>query len=168
MRGYYKDPEKTAEVLKDGWLHTGDQGHIDEDGDLWITGRVKDTFKTTKGKYIIPGPIEWGFGTNTDVEQVCLLGLGCDQPIALVNLSENAAKKPREEVMARLNSTREAINKERPNYQKISTVVVTKEPWTVENGLVTPTLKVKRNVMDQKYKEDLLAWQADENTVIFE
>ena len=168
MRGYYKEPEKTAEVLKDGWLHTGDQGRIDEEGDLWITGRIKDSFKTTKGKYIIPGPIEWDFGTNTDVEQICLLGLGCDQPIALVNLSESGAKKPREEVMANLNATRESINKERPNYQKISTIVVTKEPWTVENGLVTPTLKVKRNVMDQKYKEDLLRWQADDNSVIFE
>ncbi len=168
MRGYYKEPEKTAEVLKDGWLHTGDQGRIDEDGDLWITGRVKDTFKTTKGKYIIPGPIEWGFGTNTDVEQICLLGLGCDQPIALVNLSENAAKKPKQEVTANLEATRKTINQERPNYQKISTIVVTKEPWTVENGLLTPTLKVKRNVMDQKYKEDLQRWQADNNTVIFE
>ncbi|MEM8894858.1 MAG: AMP-binding protein, partial [Bacteroidota bacterium] len=64
MMGYYNEPEMTAEVLKDGWLHTGDMGELDNEGFLKITGRVKDTFKSAKGEYIVPGPIEWQFGMN--------------------------------------------------------------------------------------------------------
>lgn len=168
MRGYYNSPEKTNEVLKDGWLHTGDQGHIDEDGYLHLTGRVKDTFKTAKGKYIVPGPIEWPFGKNTDIEQICLLGLGCPQPMALINLSESAAEKPQEDLLASLEATLAEVNKELPSYQKVSTMIVTKDPWTVENGLVTPTLKVKRNKMNARYQNDLLKWHEAADKVIFE
>jgi long-chain acyl-CoA synthetase len=94
MVGYYKDPEKTAESFTDdGFLRTGDQGRIDEDGFLWITGRVKDIFKTDKGKYVAPAPIELSMSKNTDIEQVCLVGLNLTQPIALVVLNEEARKK---------------------------------------------------------------------------
>ena len=82
MLGYYKNPEKTEEVLKDGWLHTGDQGRIDEDGYVYLTGRVKDTFKTAKGQYVVPGPLEFKFADNMDIEQICVCGLGLPQPIA--------------------------------------------------------------------------------------
>ena len=81
MKGYYKQPELTDEVLKNGWLHTGDQGHIDEDDYLFITGRVKDLFKTSKGKYIEPLILESYFADITDFEQICVVGLGLPQPL---------------------------------------------------------------------------------------
>ena len=168
MRGYYKSPDKTAETLVNGWLRTGDQGYIDEEGDLFITGRVKDTFKTAKGKFIVPGPIEWSYGTNLDIEQICLLGIGCAQPMALVNISEVGNTKTKEELIKSLDSTRMAINQELPNYQKVAKIIVMKEPWSVENGLLTPTLKVKRNILNQHYGNLLLEWQHENDNVIFE
>ena len=86
MLGYYKDIDKTNEIIKDGWLHTGDEGEIDKDGFLRITGRVKDIFKTSKGKYIAPSPIEMKLSENSNIEQVCVVGTGIPQTIALVVL----------------------------------------------------------------------------------
>ena len=168
MEGYYKNPEKTAEVIRDGWLCTGDQGHIDKDGYLFITGRVKDTFKTTKGKYIIPAPIEWKFGDNKDIEQICIVGRGCPQPIGLVVPSEIGIKKSTEELQESLNSTLTNVNGKLENYKKVSTLIVTKEPWSVENGLLTPTLKVKRNVLSRKYETNLMNWHEENSNVIIE
>jgi len=90
MTGYYNSPEKTAEVLQDGWLHSGDCGEIDENGFLRVTGRVKDAFKTSKGSYVTPNPLEEAIASNEFVEQVCVVGLGIPQPIALLNLGEAA------------------------------------------------------------------------------
>jgi long-subunit acyl-CoA synthetase (AMP-forming) len=168
MIGYYKAEEKTAEVLKDGWLHTGDQGHIDEDGYLFITGRVKDTFKTAKGKYIIPASLEWSFEANNDVEQVCVVGRGCPQPLALIVLSEVGTAKERKAVEESILASLKEVNEEIPNYRKISTVVVTKEAWGVENGLLTPTLKVKRNAMDKRYEPNYMSWHETTTEIIWE
>ena len=168
MRGYYKDPEKTAETIQDGWLHTGDQGRLDEAGNLFITGRVKDTFKTAKGKFIAPAPIEWHFAQDADIEQICILGLGCPQPLALVVPSEIGLAKPKEELKAGLNATLKMVNQKLPNYQKVSTIVIAKDVWDIENGLLTPTLKVKRNVMGQRYKDLLLSWHEDKEPVLWE
>lgn len=152
MKGYYKDPQKTAEVIdSEGWLHTGDVGDIDEEGFLKITGRVKDTFKTTKGEFIVPAPIEWGFATNHFVEQICVTGRSLDQPIALVVLSEIGQKANREEVRKSLEQNCKEVNANLPNYAKISKVIITKDPWTVDNGLLTPTLKIKRNILEDRY-----------------
>lgn len=168
MLGYYKSEEKTAEVLKDGWLHTGDQGRIDDEGYLYITGRVKDTFKTSKGKYIVPAPIEFGFGSNNDIEQICLLGLGMPQPIALVVPSEIGLAKGKDGLKQSLKDSLVNVNQELPNYRKISTLVVVREAWSVDNGLLTPTLKVKRNVMSQRYQDLLLGWHEDKEAVVWE
>lgn len=168
MKGYYKEPEKTAEAITDEWLHTGDQGKIDEDGYLFITGRIKDTFKTAKGQFIIPAPIEWHFGTDENIEQICIVGLGCPQPIALIVPSEIGLAKSQESLKASLASTLEAANQQLPSYQKVSTVVVVKDAWNIENGLLTPTLKVKRNVMGQRYQDLLLSWHEDVAAVICE
>ncbi|MEL7161276.1 MAG: AMP-binding protein, partial [Bacteroidota bacterium] len=109
MDGYYKDPEKTAETITDGWLHTGDQGRIDEDGYLFLTGRVKDTFKTAKAKFVVPKEIEEKFGDLTDIEQMCLLGLGVPQPVLVVTLSEAAGARTQDAVEAALQERLEAV-----------------------------------------------------------
>lgn len=168
MKGYYKEPAKTAETIEDGWLHTGDQGRIDEDGYLFITGRVKDTFKTAKGQFIIPSPIEWHFGSDANIDQICIVGLGCPQPIALIVPSEIGLAKPKEELKASLEKTLAAANQQLSNYQKVSTLVVVKDAWSIENGLLTPTLKVKRNVMGQRYQDLLLGWHEAPDAVIYE
>ena len=98
MKGYYKLPDLTKETIKDGWLHTGDQGVIDKDGYLFVTGRVKDLFKTTKGKYIEPLVLESHFTDISDFEQICVVGLGLDQPICLGVLSEIGKEKTKEEI----------------------------------------------------------------------
>ena len=168
MKGYYKQPELTAEVLKGGWLHTGDQGHIDEEGFLFITGRVKDLFKTSKGKYIEPLVLESYFADITDFEQICVVGLGLPQPMCLGVLSEVGLAKSQSELAEELNQRLTVVNQGIASYKRISTVVIVKDPWTVENGLTTPTLKIKRNKIDQQYQDHYLSWHEDQNQVLFE
>ena len=168
MKEYYKQPELTAEVIKDGWLHTGDQGHLDEEGFLFITGRVKDIFKTSKGKYIEPLVLESYFADIIDFEQICVAGLGLPQPILLAVLSEVGLAKPQEEIKAYLKGFLEKVNSQLAGYKKISTIIIVKDTWTVENGLTTPTLKIKRNNVDKMYEGNYSNWHQDEANVIFE
>ena len=166
MVGYYKQPELTAQVLQDGWLRTGDQGYLDNDGFLYITGRVKDIFKTSKGKYIEPLVLESYFADIVDFEQMCIVGLGLPQPIGLVVLSEVGKSKDKYALIAQLEQTLQEINNQLESYKKISTLVLTDEEWTVENGLTTPTLKIKRNAIDKKYEKNYKAWYDREETVL--
>ncbi len=168
MQGYYKSPEKTAETIVDGWLHTGDQGRIDKDGFLFITGRVKDTFKTSKGEFIVPARIEDKFSENADIEQMCLLGLGIPQPVLTVVPSEIGMAKSKEELAQSLTKTLDEVNSALPNYERVSAVVVTKEPFSIDSGTLTPTLKVKRTKVHQKYKDRLLADCECPDKIIFE
>mgnify|MGYP003685522823 FL=1 len=168
MKGYFKLPEVTEETLKDGWLHTGDQGHIDEDGFLFITGRVKDNFKTTKGKYIEPLTLENYFGETTVLEQVCVIGLGMPQPICMAVLSDIGKATDKKTLSNKLEKLLVETNEKLENYKKISTLVVVKEPWTIENGLLTPTLKIKRNQVDKKYLNFCTKWHEDQASVIWE
>ncbi|MEM6804147.1 MAG: AMP-binding protein [Bacteroidota bacterium] len=169
MDGYYKNPEATAKVIKDGWLHTGDMAEITSEGYVKITGRVKDMFKTSKGEYVIPVPMERMFASNTLIEQVCVVGYGLPQPFALVNLSDGARHMDKAEVEESLHETLMAVNDSVADYEKINKLVITADLWTVENGLMTPTLKVKRNVMDAHYKVRMEAWYNDgDNPVIWE
>jgi long-subunit acyl-CoA synthetase (AMP-forming) len=169
MKGYYKDPEKTAEVIdSEGWLHTGDVGELDDQGFLKITGRVKDTFKTTKGEFIVPAPIEWGFATNHFVEQICVTGRTLDQPVALVVLSEIGLKASKEEVSKSLEHSCKEVNAGLPNYARISKIIITKEPWTVDNGILTPTLKIKRNILEDRYAPLLAKAMNSDKMVVWE
>lgn len=168
MLGYYKNEDKTSEALQDGWLHTGDQAHIDEEGYVYLTGRVKDTFKTAKGKYIVPAPIEWKFASNNHIEQICVAGLGLSQPMVLVVLSEIGLAIDKEEVKESLLNSLHKANDHNENYKKLSHIVVVKEPWSVENGILTPTLKVKRSKIDQAYLAQMEKWQQSKECVIFE
>lgn len=168
MKGYYKNQELTDQTIVDGWLHTGDMGEL-VDGYLKITGRVKDMFKTSKGEYIIPVPMERMFASNTLIEQVCIVGYGLPQPFALVNLSDVARHMDKAEVEQSLEETVEQVNASVADYEKVNKLVITQDLWTVENGLMTPTLKVRRNVMDARYKVRMEEWYNEgDNPVIWE
>ncbi|NWL75272.1 AMP-dependent synthetase [Pseudomonas taiwanensis] len=151
MTGYYLEPDKSAETLRDGWLHTGDKGQVDDDGYLRITGRVKDIFKTSKGKYVAPAPIEGEIAKNLWVEQVCLMGSGLDQPLALIELSPAAREQARAQVEADLLVTLEQLNVRLQPHERISHLLLVREPWTVDNGCMTPTMKIRRNVLEARY-----------------
>lgn len=168
MLGYYKDPEKTADTIKDGWLHTGDQGRLDDDGFLYITGRVKDTFKTSKGEFITPAEIEDKFAINNDIEQMCLLGLGMPQPVMVVAPSEIGLSKSKNELKASLESSVKEINAELPRYKQVSALIIPSEPFSIEQGTLTPTLKVKRNKVHEIYKDRLLMYCEGDDCVVWE
>lgn len=154
MLGYYKDPEHSAEAIDaEGWLHTGDMGKLDKEGYLTITGRMKDVFKTAKGKYVAPVPIEGLLGQEPIIEQLCVIGYGMPQPIALVQLAESAMKGNREEVNARLEAARVRVNDQLESHAKIRGILVVKTPWNIENGVLTPTMKIKRHLLEQKYAQ---------------
>lgn len=159
MMGYYKDPQKTAEVLgKDGWLHSGDRGEMDENGFLRVVGRVKDAFKTSKGSYVTPNPLEEMLGTNPYVEQACIVGLGMPQPLALVNLTPDGIKAAKTDVESSLLEALTNLNQSRANYERISTIIIQSRPWSTENGLLTPTLKLKRHEFDKVFGLSYLNW----------
>jgi long-subunit acyl-CoA synthetase (AMP-forming) len=168
MRGYYKDEVKTREILRDGWLHTGDQGELDAAGYLRITGRVADTFKSAKGKFIVPAPIEWGFAQNSYIEQICIVGLTLPQPVALTVLSEIGKNASRETVVQSLQQTLRDVNDSLANFERLAKVVVVREAWNVENGILTPTLKIKRNVVNQRYAPYLQQWYEQGESIVWE
>ena len=158
MKEYYKEPETTAETIIDGWLHTGDMGKVSEDGFLTVTGRVKDIFKTSKGKYIAPGVIEVHFLNLESVDQTCVMGSRYSQPFALVVLSEVGKSKDKSEVEKEIDEVLTFVNKDSMSHEQIKKVIVVKEEWTNANELLTPTFKMKRTALSEKYEvafEDL-------------
>lgn len=169
MVGYYNDAEKTTEtILEDGFLCTGDQGEIDAQGFLKITGRIKDIFKTDKGKYVAPAPIEMHLSKNTLIEQVCVVGANLPQTIALVVLAADAKKSSQDEIRDSLKNTVVEVNGILDKHEKIQKVVVMKDEWTVENNIMTPSLKVKRNVLENLYQDQYLNWYHQKEDVIWE
>ncbi|BDR12587.1 AMP-binding protein [Vibrio sp. STUT-A11] len=167
--GYYKNDIATQESFdSEGWLHTGDIGAIDADGYLTIQGRKKDTFKTAKGKFVSPVPIEKKLFEYSRIEMMCLIGLGLPGPILLVVPHDF----PHFDKQRYERSTRKVIdrmNQELASHEQIKGVLMIKEPWTIENGILTPTLKIKRHVLEQKYHElghdwpkgQLVLWEED-------
>lgn len=169
MKGYYKEPQLTAEMFdSEGFLKTGDTGVIDADGFLTIVGRVKDQFKTDKGKYISPAPIEMKVMENKDIAQVCVVGMGIPQPIMLTVLTEAARSKSRDEINASLTATMDAVNLHLESYEKLETAVVMQKEWTQENGLLTPTLKLKRNALEKIYVPRYPGWYHEKGRVVWE
>ncbi|GAM64972.1 long-chain-fatty-acid-CoA ligase [Vibrio ishigakensis] len=165
--GYYKEDELTKETFNDdGWLHTGDVGKLDSEGYLFIQGRKKDTFKTAKGKFVAPVPIEKSFIELARVEMLCLVGLGMPAPIMLVVPHEfpNFDKQRYENSLKRALA---ALNDKLESHEKVKGILVIKEPWSIENQVLTPTLKIKRHVLEQNYHDVGSEWPSDK-TVIWE
>ncbi len=173
MLGYYKDPELTRQTFTaDGWLRTGDKGALDADGNLRIVGRVKDLFKTSKGKYVTPAPIEDKLVRHTAVEACCVTGANLGQPLALLMLNMEAARgaassEGRHALEASLEAHLREINATLDPHERLDCLVVITEAWTVENDLVTPTLKVKRNRIEAVYAEHYERWIGSRRTVIW-
>lgn len=149
--GYYKMPDKTAETFVDGWLHTGDKMRVDEDGYYYITGRVKDYFKTIHGKYVAPVPIEDEFSSNPHIQQQCLLGRGYSKTVMVVVRAPQAAGVGFEELELSLKQTVNAVNSNVEKHARIGGVIVSDEPWSIENNLMTVTLKMKRDFIEARF-----------------
>ena len=167
MDGYYKDEEQTNDTIKNGWLYTGDEGEIDSEGFLKITGRVKDIFKTSKGKYVAPSPIELKLSANKNIEQVCIVGTEIPQPIALVVLSDRGRDKTKEDLISSLEKTLEVVNPKLEKHEKIHNIIIVKEEWTIENNLLTPTMKIKRNAIEKIYRINYQEWYDSSKRIVF-
>lgn len=167
--GYYKEPKLTKELFtEDGWLKTGDQGRLDEENFLSIVGRVKDNFKTAKGHYVAPAPIENKLNTHEYIEQVCVVGVNLPQPIALVVLSAHAKSKESSEINQTLLELKQDVNPILKNYEHLKKMIVVQEDWTIENECLTPTMKIKRPSIEKKYEAKFESWYASEETIIYE
>jgi long-subunit acyl-CoA synthetase (AMP-forming) len=171
MVGYYKRPDLNAEAFtSDGYFHTGDRGERLPNGLLKITGRVKELFKTSKGKYIAPAPIENLLNADPLIEQSMVTGVGQAQPCALVVLSENirprlADAAVRAQVAGDLQTLLTSVNARLADYEQLERIVIAKEPWTIENGMLTPTMKVKRSRIEAVAKDHMDGWYAGKEKV---
>lgn len=175
MMGYYKMPEKTEEAFtEDGYFKTGDAGEIDSQGRLKITGRVKEQFKTAKGKYVAPAPIENRILTNPFVEMACVSGSGFPQPYGLVMLSEDVRERLKKgedvknEVVESLTSHLSEINSAIDHHEKLQFLKVVKEEWDISNGFLTPTMKIKRAKVESTYNPFLEEWYEEKQRVLWQ
>ncbi len=168
MLGYFKQPEITASAFdEEGYFKTGDKGAYDSEGFMIITGRVKDEFKTDKGKYISPAAIELEISKNPTIEQICIVGTGIPQPIALVTKSEIGKTTPKDSLTTSLTDSINTINSSLEKHEKIEKVVVINKQWTIENNYLTPTLKLKRVLIENEYQNKYSKWFNAEETIIY-
>ncbi len=167
--GYFKEPALTQELFtEDGWLKTGDQGKLDAEGFVSIIGRVKDNFKTAKGHYVAPAPIENKLNTHDYIEQVCVVGVNLPQPIVLIVLSALGKSMEQAEIQAGFEALRNEVNPALKNYEHLRKMVIVNEDWTIENECLTPTMKIKRPSIEQKYQANFEHWYAHPETIIYE
>jgi len=174
MLGYYKQPDLTkAAFSEDGFLKTGDRGEIDSEGRLRITGRIKELFKTSKGKYVAPAPIENIINNNPKVELSIVTGSGYPQTHAIVQLAEDLLPKlnkpgKKEEITAALEKLLNQVNGEIEVFEKLAFIVIASQRWTIEDGLLTPTMKLKRSAIEDLYKDTMDGWYEQKKTIIWE
>jgi long-chain acyl-CoA synthetase len=173
MLGYYKEPGLSRDAITDdGWLHTGDKGALDADGNLRITGRVKDLFKTGKGKYVAPAPIEDKLVMHPAVEACCVTGANLGQPLAVLMLNEGAVASSktaegRTALETGLAAHLKTINSSLDPHEQLDCVVLVTEPWSVDNGFITPTFKVKRNRVEEVYASSYERWVGAHQKVVW-
>ena len=168
MQGYYKDPEKTAEVIKDGYFHTGDKGKIDADGFLSITGRTKEMFKTSGGKYIVPPLLEGELKQSLFIEQVMIVGENEKMPAAIIqpnfeylkdwasendiSFSSNEELINNDKILAEIKNAVKLCNTNFGKWEQIKVFKLTPDEWTIDGGHLTPTMKMKRATIMKIYK----------------
>jgi long-subunit acyl-CoA synthetase (AMP-forming) len=171
--GYYKRPDLDAESFTaDGFFHTGDLGELSPDGQLKLTGRKKELFKTAKGKYVAPAPIENRINEHPMVDSSMVSGVGHPAAYALIvpaeelrpRLSEPAVRAEFEAQMAGLLKT---LNAGLVDYEQLRMLVLVREPWTIENGCLTPTLKIKRSQIEKQIHDQVEGWYAKEGPVMW-
>ena len=174
MMGYFKEPEQTREAYTaDGWLHTGDKGSLDAEGNLKITGRVKDLFKTSKGKYVAPAPIEDRLVMHAAVEACAVTGANLGQPLGIVMLnaegiSQAADAAGREALEASLSVHLAAVNEQLDPHEQLECLVLVITPWSVDNGFITPTFKIKRNRVEEVYGANYERWAGARKKILWE
>ena len=167
MQGYYKDPEKTAEVLENGYFHTGDIGEIDSNGLLRITDRKKEMFKTSGGKYVAPQLLENRFKQSRFIEQIMVVGEGEKMPAALIQpnfeflqvwceqnsitIGQNSDVVVNKRVIARLQIEVDEANTEFAKWEKVKQFRLTPDVWSIDDGHMTPTMKLRRKIIKEKY-----------------
>jgi long-chain acyl-CoA synthetase len=171
--GYYKQPDLTAESFtEDGYFRTGDLGERRPDGLLKITGRAKELFKTAKGKYVAPAPIENRLNMHPMVEIAMVSGVGQPAAYGLVVLEENLRARQddpavRRQVEAELGRLLEEVNAKVAEYEKLGMLVVADEPWTIENGCLTPTMKLKRARVEASVEGRVGRWYEARQPVVW-
>ncbi len=175
MKGYYKQAELSrGSFTEDGYLKTGDRGEIDEQGRLKLTGRVKELFKTSKGKYVAPAPVENLLAADGHVELSCVMGSGEPSAFAVVQLAEDLRKQLKKgsgdkgAIEAALSTLRANVNRQLEEHEQLAFLVVAKDEWAVENGFLTPTLKIKRAAIESAAAPHVDAWFAKKRAVIWE
>ena len=174
MMGYYRDPEGTQNAFTaDGFFRTGDIAQIDSDGQVKIIGRIKEQFKTSKGKYVAPAPIESKLVSHPSVEACCLMGAGMPSPFAVVLLAEDVRRRcqnpaARAELEQSLGTLIEEVNAQLDPHERVNFVAIASEPWTIGNGMMTPTLKIKRPVLESRYQPFIDGWRQEARPVVWE
>jgi long-chain acyl-CoA synthetase len=174
MLGYYKDPEGTVRAFtEDGFFRTGDLARIGADGQLQIVGRLKEQFKTSKGKYVIPAPIESKLMGHAEIESCVLMGAGLPGPVALVVLTADARRKcsdpdERQRIGGLLERAMEEVNAALDAHERLRMIVVAEGPWSIENGLMTPTMKIRRTSLEDLYAPHLEEWMGQGKSVVWE
>lgn len=169
--GYYKQPQLNAQAFtEDGFFRTGDKGERDPSGLLKVTGRVKEIFKTSKGEYVAPAPIENMLNTHPMVELSLVSGMGQAAAFAMVVLAEDLRPRLRDDavrshVQEKLARLLEDVNRELPAHQRLKMIVVANEPWSIENGFLTPTMKIRRNRIESAVAFAVDNWYATGTTV---
>ena len=174
MIGYYKQAELTAECFdEDGYLKTGDRGEIDDKNRLKITGRTKELFKTSKGKYIAPAPIENLVNIDNHIELSIVTGSGYPNAHGVVQLAEDLVPKlSAASVKAGVDKALEAllkdVNSKVDHHEHLAFLAVAKERWTIEDGQLTPTMKIKRSAIEDMYGPKAEGWYESKKKVIWE
>ena len=173
MLGYFLEHELTAQAYtSDGWLRTGDKGTLDAQGNLKLTGRVKDLFKTSKGKYVSPAGIEALLAVMPGVEACCVVGANMNQPLAILALTPDLVKQAnqpqaRQQLQDFFANELVNLNQQLDPHERLSCLVLDPTPWTVASGFITPTLKVKRNQVEDVYGSFLETWTAQSKTIVW-
>lgn len=175
MMGYFKAPEMTAEVVTaDGFLRTGDRGELDEEGRLRITGRVKELFKTSKGKYIAPAPIENRLLSANILEQCCVTGANFSQPHAVAVLAENVrvllhvGRIQQAALAQQLKALLDEVNRGLESHEHLQFIAVARDVWAIENEFLTPTMKMRRARIEERYAPLAEGWYAAGQAVVWE